>query len=264
MFPELMNYLFPNDVHVTWSLMIVLYPYITGLVAGAFIVSSLYHVFGREELRPGPLRPGRVVLLPVRGHAAAAEPPRPPRARASTSWSRPTSPRPWPGSVYLRRLLHHRGARDLVRVPRGHRALRGRQHRHRPRLLLDRRPGRVRRSEEAQALDQRSSRAGGRSASPMACLLHGYVGFLFGSLKANPWWSTPLMPVIFLFSAVVSGIAMLIVLYQVAMKLKRHGHRPRGHGLAGAVAVAVHDHVAHPRDPRDHDPGLRAHRGVAR
>ena len=55
---------------------------------------------------------------------------------------------------------------------------------------------------------------------PMACLLHGYVGFLFGALKANPWWSTPLMPVIFLFSAMVSGIALLIVLYQVAMKLK--------------------------------------------
>ena len=55
---------------------------------------------------------------------------------------------------------------------------------------------------------------------PMACLLHGYVGFLFGALKANPWWSTPLMPVIFLFSAMVSGIALLIVLYQIAMKLK--------------------------------------------
>ena len=52
MFPELTGFLFPNDVHILWSLMIVLYPYITGLVAGAFIVSSLYHVFGREELKP--------------------------------------------------------------------------------------------------------------------------------------------------------------------------------------------------------------------
>ncbi len=49
---ETMNFLFPNDVHVMWSLMIVLYPYITGLVAGAFIVSSLYHVFNRQELKP--------------------------------------------------------------------------------------------------------------------------------------------------------------------------------------------------------------------
>src|SRR5512137_1516768 len=47
-----MNFVFPNELHVTWTTMIVLYPYITGLVAGAFIVSSLYHVFGRSELRP--------------------------------------------------------------------------------------------------------------------------------------------------------------------------------------------------------------------
>jgi len=46
-----MNYVFPNEMHVTWSVMIVLYPFITGLVAGAFIVSSLYHVFGRKELK---------------------------------------------------------------------------------------------------------------------------------------------------------------------------------------------------------------------
>ncbi len=48
----LSNYVFPNDWHVHWSLMIVLYPYITGIVAGAFIVSSLYHVFGIKQLEP--------------------------------------------------------------------------------------------------------------------------------------------------------------------------------------------------------------------
>ena len=48
----LTNYVFPNDLHVHWSLMIVLYPYITGIVAGAFIVSSLYHVFHIESLKP--------------------------------------------------------------------------------------------------------------------------------------------------------------------------------------------------------------------
>ena len=47
-----MNYVFPNEANVVWTVMIVLYPYITGLVAGAFIVSSLYHVFGRAELKP--------------------------------------------------------------------------------------------------------------------------------------------------------------------------------------------------------------------
>jgi Ni/Fe-hydrogenase subunit HybB-like protein len=48
---------------------------------------------------------------------------------------------------------------------------------------------------------------------PSAFLLHGYVGFLFGSVKANPWWSSVLMPVVFLFSAIVSGIALMLILY---------------------------------------------------
>ena len=39
------GYVFPNDLHVHWSLMIVLYPYITGIAAGAFIISSMYPVF---------------------------------------------------------------------------------------------------------------------------------------------------------------------------------------------------------------------------
>jgi Ni/Fe-hydrogenase subunit HybB-like protein len=56
---------------------------------------------------------------------------------------------------------------------------------------------------------------------PSAFLLHGYVGFIFGSLKANPWWSSPLMPVIFIFSAMVSGIAAVMLLYMVLTKLRK-------------------------------------------
>jgi Ni/Fe-hydrogenase subunit HybB-like protein len=48
---------------------------------------------------------------------------------------------------------------------------------------------------------------------PSAFLLHGYVGFIFGSIKANPWWSSVLMPVVFLFSAIVSGIALVLFIY---------------------------------------------------
>jgi Ni/Fe-hydrogenase subunit HybB-like protein len=51
-------------------------------------------------------------------------------------------------------------------------------------------------------------------------LLHGYVGFIFGSVKANPWWSTPLMPVVFLFSAMVSGIAAVMMLYMFLTRVR--------------------------------------------
>jgi Ni/Fe-hydrogenase subunit HybB-like protein len=56
---------------------------------------------------------------------------------------------------------------------------------------------------------------------PVACFLHGYAGFIFGSVKANALWMTPLMPVIFICSAVVSGIALCILTYVITMELRK-------------------------------------------
>src|SRR3989337_1800568 len=64
-------------------------------------------------------------------------------------------------------------------------------------------------SEEALETDHKVIRVLAGVGIPAAALLHGYVGFKLGAIKANPWWSTPLMPVIFLLSAIVSGIALL-------------------------------------------------------
>jgi Ni/Fe-hydrogenase subunit HybB-like protein len=75
-------------------------------------------------------------------------------------------------------------------------------------------------SEEALAKDHKIVTVLAAIGIPSACFLHGYVGFLFGAVKANPWWSTALMPIIFLFSAIVSGIAAMILMYLVAMGLK--------------------------------------------
>ena len=47
------------------------------------------------------------------------------------------------------------------------------------------------------------------------------MGFIFGSVKANPWWSTPLMPVVFLFSAMVSGIALVMLMYMATTWLRK-------------------------------------------
>ncbi|MGY8771419.1 MAG: NrfD/PsrC family molybdoenzyme membrane anchor subunit, partial [Pirellulales bacterium] len=68
-------------------------------------------------------------------------------------------------------------------------------------------------SDRAKAVDDWMIKALSVIGIPVACVLHGYVGFLFGAVKANPWWSTALMPIIFLMSAIVSGIAALILLY---------------------------------------------------
>ena len=76
-------------------------------------------------------------------------------------------------------------------------------------------------SERALAIDERAGWLITLIGIPSAFLLHGYVGFIFGSVKANPWWSTPLMPVVFLFSAMVSGIALVMLLYMLMMWARR-------------------------------------------
>ena len=219
--PELTGFLFPNDVHIHWSLMIVLYPYVTGLVAGAFIVSSLYHVFGREELKPL----GRFALaasfcflsvatVPLLNHLGHPE--RGPMVIVTPNFS---SAMAGFGLLYASYFIivaleiWFVFRSDIIRYATESRGFKRFFY---ASLAL----GVYDLSDQALEYDRKITKVLAAIGIPMACLLHGYVGFLFGALKSNPWWSTPLMPVIFLFSAVVSGIAVLIVLYQIAMKLK--------------------------------------------
>src|SRR5271166_4882414 len=52
MIPGVDGFMYPNEVELQWGILIVLYPYITGLVAGAFILASLVRVFNTEAVRP--------------------------------------------------------------------------------------------------------------------------------------------------------------------------------------------------------------------
>ena len=76
-------------------------------------------------------------------------------------------------------------------------------------------------SERALHIDERVGWVVTLIGIPSAFMLHGYVGFIFGSIKANPWWSSPLMPVVFIFSAMVSGIAGVMLLYMGLTKLRK-------------------------------------------
>ena len=213
------GYVFPNDLHVHWSLMIVLYPYITGIVAGAFIVSSLYHVFHVKALRPI----ARFSLLFALAFLACATLPllnhlgHPERALNMMLTPSPSSAMAGFGYIYsayavvllLEILFIYRPT--LVRLAQTstgwRRSLYGV-------LSL----GSDNLSDEALALDRKIIAFLAGIGIPMACVLHGYVGFIFGGVKANPLWATPLMPVIFLLSACVSGIAGIILAY---MAIKR-------------------------------------------
>src|ERR1700691_2042420 len=46
------GFMYPNEFELQWSVLIVLYPFITGLVAGAFILASLERVFRVEAVKP--------------------------------------------------------------------------------------------------------------------------------------------------------------------------------------------------------------------
>src|ERR1035441_10466350 len=52
MIPGVDGFMYPNEIELQWSVLIVLYPYITVLVAGAFILASLERVFKVDAVRP--------------------------------------------------------------------------------------------------------------------------------------------------------------------------------------------------------------------
>jgi Ni/Fe-hydrogenase subunit HybB-like protein len=76
-------------------------------------------------------------------------------------------------------------------------------------------------SEETLKKDEKAIKVLAAIGIPVACFLHGYAGFIFGSVKANALWMTPLMPVIFIMSAIVSGIALCMLTYIITMELRK-------------------------------------------
>ena len=50
---------------------------------------------------------------------------------------------------------------------------------------------------------------------PLAISVHGYTGFILALGKAYALWNTALMPLYFLMSAMVSGIALMVIVVQI-------------------------------------------------
>ncbi|NOX35112.1 MAG: polysulfide reductase NrfD [Deltaproteobacteria bacterium] len=215
------NYVFPNDLHVHWSMMIVLYPYITGLVDGAFIIAALYYLFDIKTLRPV----ARFSLLFALAFLCCATLPlllhlgRPERNLNMLLTPSPTSAMAGFGYIYAVSMgvlvfivlfVYRPDLVELRVTSKGWLQFLYRA------MTFDS----IDLSEDALVLDKKIIRFLVGIGIPIAVVLHGYVGFIFGGVKANPTWSTPLMPVIFLFSACVSGICAIILAYIVIRKIK--------------------------------------------
>jgi predicted membrane protein len=223
-------FVLPNE-YVYWSIQIVMYPFMTGLVAGAFVLSSLYHVFGVQRLKEiarfslvfsFALLP--VAMMPLMLHLA-----QPFRGFHVLMTPHFTSAIAAFGIVFLTYAAIV--ATELWLVYREHFVLtynelnakinRSTMDNLRRLLFKTLTLGAMDLSPEAIEKDHKAVKIMAAIGIPVACFLHGYAGFIFGSVKANALWMTPLMPVIFIMSAVVSGIALCIISYVVAQELRK-------------------------------------------
>jgi len=229
------GYIYPNEIELQWGLLIVLYPYITGLVAGAFILASLERVFNVREVQPTyrlalltALAFLLVAPLPLLAHLGHPE-------RSFEIFLTPNvrSAMAMFGFVYAWYLMvvllleiwfdyRH----DLIKWSARETGFMRFVHRV---MTLG--------ADDVSPRALRFDNAAGRIITivgiPSAFLLHGYVGFIFGSVKANPWWSSVLIPVVFLFSAIVSGIAAVLLIYVTSCAVR---HQPVDEACMGKLA----------------------------
>jgi Ni/Fe-hydrogenase subunit HybB-like protein len=219
---QVQGYIYPNEIEVHWSILVVVYPYLTGLVAGAFILASLVKVFNVKEFQSGyrlslltALSFLLIAPLPLLLHLGHPE-------RSYEIFLNPnfTSAMAMFGFVYAWYLMvvllleiWFTYRKDLILWAREEKG--GMKWIHRLVALFSNDI-----SEKALNFDKKMVKGITIIGIPSAFLLHGYVGFIFGSVKANPWWSSVLMPIVFLFSAIVSGIALVIVLYMVITPMR--------------------------------------------
>jgi Ni/Fe-hydrogenase subunit HybB-like protein len=223
-------FVYPNE-YIYWTIQIVMYPFMTGLVAGAFVLSSLYHVFGVKQLKEiarfslvfsfallpvammplllhlqFPFRGIEVMMTPHFTSAIAAF------GIVFTTYGMIVASELW----FVYRQYFVETALELRQVS-------GRNFVQKFRYLMYSllTLGAWDISEHAIEKDERAVKLLAGIGIPVACFLHGYAGFIFGSVKANALWMTPLMPVIFICSAVVSGIALCILTYIVTMEIRK-------------------------------------------
>jgi Ni/Fe-hydrogenase subunit HybB-like protein len=216
------GYVYPNETVVPWTVLIVVYPYLTGLVAGAFTVSSLYQVFGMQRFKPvahlallTSLCCMLVVPTPLLLHLGHPE-----RALNAMITPHTTSAFAifgYAASFYVLLLLLENWFVFRPHIVREAQRTNGA-------LRLFYRVlsfGSDDLSEKAMRYDRKWIFALAVIGIPAAHGLHGYVGFVFGSLKSREWWSSDLMPAIFLFSAIISGTALVIVIYVISCRLRK-------------------------------------------
>jgi Ni/Fe-hydrogenase subunit HybB-like protein len=173
---------------IPWKVYIPLYFYFTGLSAGSFILSTLSTVFGIKRFKPMALPSAIIsfVLLLLAPACLILDLHQPTRFWHTLvpEYFNPTS-----ALSYGSWLLTLYPIANLIYIY----------------FIF------VRNDSVTKVL--------GTITVPLAIFVHAYTGFAFALVRARAWWHSALMPGFFLTSALLSGIALLVV---VAMVMNRY------------------------------------------
>ena len=226
---------------VYWSLPIVIYPYISGLIAGSFIVGSLAKVFGQKQYEPlaklsllvtfafilfapvGPLadagQPSRWWELYTRPHVPSA-----PMGLFTMIWTA------YAVLVIVEMYLAFRvPLYRLSTVESGWKA----------KLYRILSLGSTDTSESRLAREHKWLVALAGIGIFLAFAFHGYIGFIFGAIKARPLWHNALMMPMFITSAILSGIALMVIIYSIVFRYFSWERRVDTSLVAGLMKLMI-------------------------
>lgn len=201
---------------VYWGLYIVNFVFLIGLSAGGIIVAALAHAAGMRQLEPiGRIAElGAISCLILATIFITLDLGRPERLWHLFVYGQLGSPLIWDVIVIIVYLLtalalgYFSARRDVVGLmdllPRRRTLYRW--------LAL----GRTDVSEQALQRDERMLRILALVSVPMAVALHSVTAWIMGLLKAQPGWHSALIAPLFVTSAVVSGLALVILSSEVA------------------------------------------------
>jgi Ni/Fe-hydrogenase subunit HybB-like protein len=172
------NIIYNIEHEMPLGILISLYFYLTGLSAGSFIISTFAYGFGMIRFKPlGKI--GVVMatlLLLIAPMTLLVDLEQPFRFWHLILYLRITSPITW--GTFLLTLY------PMNCIVYGYFMFKG---------------------------DLKRTKIFGLVGIPLALLVHGYTGFILALGKARVLWNTAIMPPIFLVSAMVSGIALMIL-----------------------------------------------------
>lgn len=222
---------------VAWSPAIPQYFFMTGVSAAAFLVSSLAYGFGDRRFAPiaGLSLIVALTVLLAAPLNLVADLGQPGRFYELMFATHATAPMSWgvfllttyPALILVELLFAFRGAfvaRAEAAAGLARTAWRW--------LALGATRFGPADEERAHAISRRLALVG----IPWALAVHGYTGYILGVMKARPLWHTALMPVVFLVSAMVSGVAFVILVSAAMERIESGGRRGLDPGLAELLA----------------------------